>query len=146
MAFKKISVKDANSNIQLINSQPDAGQQVMANSMPVTIASDQVLNANTYDSSYAVHAPVYFQNTVSTNAVSLSTLYGNSIPTWATLVFITPETGVIRYRSDGTLPTSTVGQPIQQLQTWPLQSLSGMTSTQLISTSNSVVVSFEFRG
>lgn len=41
MALPTLNVKDADNNIVNINTTPSAGQTVMANSLPVTIASDQ---------------------------------------------------------------------------------------------------------
>jgi hypothetical protein len=41
MSFKSVQVIDAVGNTQIINSLPNAGQQPMSNSLPVTIASDQ---------------------------------------------------------------------------------------------------------
>jgi hypothetical protein len=46
-----------------------------------------------------------------TTAVALSTCSGG-IPTGAVIVYITPETAAIRWRDDGTAPTTTVGNPV----------------------------------
>jgi hypothetical protein len=100
----------------------------------------------TYDVSGATKAETYFQVTVTNAAQTLSAL-GATIPSWAEFVFVTPETGAIRYRCDGTAPTAGVGQPIAQGQAWPVQGLPSLQAASLISQSGSnVTVSLEFRG
>jgi hypothetical protein len=98
-----------------------------------------------YDQSYATHAPAYYQANVVASASTLSTLIGTAIPSWATMVFITPETGAIRYRADGTAPTSAIGQPVAQGQSWPLQGVATLAAAQFIA-SATTTVSIEFRG
>jgi hypothetical protein len=46
-----------------------------------------------------------------TTAVLVSTCSGG-IPAGATFAYITPETAAIRWRDDGTAPTTTVGNPV----------------------------------
>ena len=101
----------------------------------------------TNDTSYATHAPAYYQSNVTSNTATLSTLIANTVPTWATMVYVTPETGGIRYRADGVAPTSSLGQPVAVNQSWPIQSAAALAAAQFISqNSSNVVVSFEFRG
>jgi len=99
---------------------------------------------NTYDVSYSSQAPVYYQVTVGNTAKSLSGL-SVPVPPWATIAFITPETGSLRYRCDGTAPTSTVGQPIASGQAWSIHGQKALAALQLIAASNTTV-SVEFRG
>ena len=100
------------------------------------------------DSSYCTFVHSYVQITVTTSNTSLASLVttaGGSIPSGSTLAFITPETGVVRYRCDGTAPTSSVGQPIQVNQSWPVQGYQSILNCNLIAAANTTV-SIEFRG
>ena len=101
------------------------------------------------DATYSTYAHTYAQVTVTTAAQSLSALVQAAglpgIPTWATMAFITPETGAIRYRCDGTAPTSSVGQPVQAQQSFPIQGATSLSAAQLIAAA-STTVSIEFRG
>ena len=73
---------------------------------------------NTNDITGAVYAPLYAQITVTTTPQTLAALLaavGVSIPSWATVAYVTPETAstiAIRWRADGTPPTSAAGDPI----------------------------------
>lgn len=63
----------------------------------------------------------YRQVTVTNASQTLAALLGAAIPVKdngakAKIVRILPESGMIRFRDDGTDPTSTVGYPIFQLQ------------------------------
>ena len=107
---------------------------------------DGTIIPETDDVGGATHAAAYFQITVTGTATSLATLIGAAIPSWAAFAFVTPETGAIRYRADGTAPTASVGQPIAQGQSWPMQGLPTLSAASLISQSGSVTVSVEFRG
>jgi hypothetical protein len=101
---------------------------------------------NTSDLTYATLAHGYAQVTVTNSARSLSAL-GVTIPDWATMAFIMPEDGMIRYRCDGVAPTSSLGWLVWQSQPWPIQSASSLAGLSLISTTNSgVTLSIEFRG
>lgn len=83
----------------------------------------------------------YAQITVTGTAALLSALA--TIPSWATAVLITPESGSIRYRCDGTAPTASVGQPISSGTSWPVQGAAVIAAMQLIA-SSSTTVSVEF--
>lgn len=98
-----------------------------------------------FDATYTLYAHAYASATVTGSAQTLAQL-GVTIPAWATMAFVTPETGAIRYRCDGTAPTSAVGQPIAQGQNWPIAGLTSLNSAQLIAQSGSATVSIEFRG
>lgn len=98
------------------------------------------------DVSNATHTPAYYQVSVTATAATLAALIATSVPSWATMAFITPETGALRYRADGTAPTTSVGQPIAQGQAWPVQGGAALAQMQVISQSGSVTVSIEFRG
>jgi hypothetical protein len=116
--------------------------------LPTVTDSGGTIVAETADVSNATKAPIYGQITVTTSAQTLSALLAAAspsviLPPWATLVLLTPETGSIRYRADGTAPTSGVGQPVAQSTSWPVQG--GFSAMQLIAAS-SVTVSVEIRG
>ncbi|WCT78863.1 hypothetical protein [Novosphingobium humi] len=98
-----------------------------------------------YDVSFGLKAPAYYQVTVSAAAKTLAQLIGAAVPDWATMAFITPETGSIRYRCDGNAPTATVGQPVGSGQSWPLTGASALAAAQLIAAADTTV-SIEFRG
>lgn len=80
----------------------------------------------TFDVSNATHTPLYCQITVTTTATSLksllataTTVNGNgcssTLPTWATVVYLTPEsssTVAIRWAADGTTISATLGEPV----------------------------------
>lgn len=83
----------------------------------------------------------YAQVTVTTSAALLSAL--TTIPAGATAVLITPETGSVRYRCDGTDPTASVGQPIASGTSWPVQGAAVIAALKLIA-SASTTVSVEF--
>ncbi|MDE2363139.1 MAG: hypothetical protein KGM42_10725 [Hyphomicrobiales bacterium] len=101
----------------------------------------------TSDQSYATHAPAYFQATATNAAQSLASLIGAGVPSWATMAWITPESGAaIRYRADGTAPTASVGQPVALGQSWPLQGAGALSGAQIISQGANAVVSIELRG
>ena len=110
--------------------------------------------AEGYDISGATKAHVYAQITVTSAATLLSTLLSNAsqttIPAWVQTAFVTPETSgapVLRYRCDGTAPTTSIGQPISGWQSWPIQDYLSLAALQLISTGGgAVTVSIEFRG
>jgi hypothetical protein len=87
----------------------------------------------------------YAQVTVTAAAQTLAQLLGTSIPAGAMAVYVTPETGSIRMRADGVAPTTSVGQPIQQLQSWPVSGAAALDAMQIIA-STATIVSFEFRG
>lgn len=99
----------------------------------------------TYDASFGLDAPAYYQVTVGSAAKTLAQLIGVDLPDWATMAFITPETGAIRYRCDATAPTASVGQPIASGQSWPLTGAEALAAAQLIAGSDTTV-SIEFRG
>jgi hypothetical protein len=88
----------------------------------------------------AVVAMGYCQLSV-TAAALISTCSGG-IPAGAAFAWITPETAALRWRDDGTAPTTTVGYPItvgqQMIYSGPLGSL------QLIAQSGTTSVSIAF--
>ena len=110
----------------------------------VTVSNLPSIQTN-YDVTYSVYAPMYYQAIVTTAAQTLSSLIGVSIPAWATVAFIIPENGTIRYRADGGAPTSTIGMPIYQQQVWTIQGAIALSDAQLIAGSTTTV-SIEFRG
>lgn len=98
---------------------------------------------------YDTHAPAYAQISVTTSAQKLSTILlaaGVTFPSWANEVILYPENGAIRYRCDGTDPTTTVGMPIPSSSWWPAQGSAALAAMSLISQSGTVSVSIEFRG
>ena len=97
-----------------------------------------------YDLSFATQVPTYAQVSVGTGAQTLAQL-AVTIPPWAQMVFVTAETGAIRYRCDGTAPTSSVGQPIAQNTPWPIMGPNAIAAAQFIAGS-AITVSLEFRG
>ena len=99
---------------------------------------------NTNDISYTNIAHIYAQATVTGTASTLSTL-GVTIPSWAIMAYITPETGAVRYRCDGTNPTAAIGQPIANGQTWPVVGQLSLQALKLIAAANTTI-SIEFRG
>ena len=112
--------------------------------------------ANTvFDVSNSTKVLGFCQIVVTTTATSLSSLLSTAgctaIPTAATLAWILPEStgsgAVVRWRSDGITPTSSVGFPIQGWQAWPSQGVPEFTGMQLISaTGSSVTVDVQFKG
>jgi hypothetical protein len=108
-----------------------------------------------YDVSNATKALEYCQIIVTTAATSLSSLLSaagcSPIPATATFAWITPESSgsgaVLRWRSDGTAPTASVGSPIQGWQAWPAQGLNELSAMSLISaTGAAVTVDIQFKG
>lgn len=97
------------------------------------------------DITYSTNAHAYYQAMVTTSPQTLGELINGAIPAWATMAFITPETGSVRYRCDTTVPAATTGQPIAQGQAWPVQGAASLAALQLIAAEN-VTVSIEFRG
>jgi len=97
------------------------------------------------DLSFTDIVPQYYQVSVTTSAQNLATLISGTIPKGATAVYITPEGGSIRYRADGTPPTTSVGQPIAQGQSWPITGPAALAAIQLIAPI-ATIVSLEFRG
>jgi hypothetical protein len=91
----------------------------------------------------------YAQVTVTTTAQTLAELLtaadelGGAIPEGADVVWIQPETTAIRFRADGTAPTSSVGWPIAPEQGWPVGGK--LEAIELIAAS-SVTVNLEFQG
>jgi hypothetical protein len=103
------------------------------------------LATTTQDQSYSVKAHAYAQVSVTTAAQALTAL-GVTIPAWATMAFIVPESGALRYRCDGTAPTTSNGMPIAQGQAWPIQGATSLAALQLVAQAGTVSVSIEFRG
>ena len=71
------------------------------------------------DISNANYPPLYCQITVTPTATSLASLLSAAscapIPAWATVAYVTPETAAtvaVRWRADGTAPTSAAGDPL----------------------------------
>lgn len=142
-----ITVKDGNGNPQSVNVLPSTGQNTMSGSLPVALASDQPI-IQVYDNSYSTHAPAYYQVTAANTSASLGSLVG-SIPSWATAVILLPENCSIRYRADGTAPTTSIGMPISSGAPFAIQGNTALSSIQLILSSNAAIgntVSVEFRG
>jgi hypothetical protein len=99
-----------------------------------------------YDESYAQHPSAYYQVVATASAQTLAALIGTAIPAWATMAFVTPEGGMVRYRCDGTAPTAAVGQPVQQWQSWPITGAAALAACDIILASGTGTVSIEFRG
>lgn len=91
--------------------------------------------------SYETYPHAYAQATSTTSAKTLAQL-GVTIPTWATLVFVVPSAQV-RYRADGTDPTSSIGMPIAAGQAWPIQGKDTLAALKII---GSATLDLEFRG
>ena len=80
----------------------------------------------------------YVQQSVSA-AAGLS-----SIPSDANKAIIQPETGDIRYRDDGTAPTSSVGMYLFADNTLTIESLAMLNAIQLIAVSGTVTVNISY--
>lgn len=102
--------------------------------------------AQNYDISYSIQPGEYHQFTIGNVSKTIQELLGGSIPDWATLALFIPETVPIRYRTDGTPPTATVGFPIARNQPWPVQGKSALGALQFISQGGNAILSFELRG
>ena len=103
------------------------------------------------DISNSLYAHAYAQITVGTSSATLAALLQAAgappIPSWALMAYLTPETAAIRYRCDGTAPTAAIGQPVQELQSMPVQGSGSLANLQMIAQGASgVTVSIEFRG
>lgn len=96
------------------------------------------------------YAPLGFcQITSLASAVSLVTAScaTGSVPTGATIAEICVEAAGIRYRDDGTAPTTTVGIPVEPTSTSPIcfaYAVNPLSNMQLIAISGSPVVNALF--
>jgi len=101
-------------------------------------------NLKVSDQSYATRTPTQGFGSATTTASTLATL-GVSVPTWATMAFVIPLSGVLYYRTDGTAPTTAAGIPIAQGQAWPIPTNAALSALQLIAAS-ATSFAIEFRG
>lgn len=85
-------------------------------------------------------AGVYVTSAATTS--SGASLTAGSIPTGATMAYISVETAAVRYRDDGAAPTATVGQPIAVAGN--LFYAGTLTAMQLIAQTGSPVVDVSF--
>lgn len=111
--------------------------------------------ANVYN---ATRAPAYQQVTATSTASSLATLLTaantangtlaplTAVPSWATAVNITVESGAIRYRADGVPPTTAVGQPVNTTASITINDPLALAAIMIIAQSGSPLLSLEFRG
>lgn len=76
-----------------------------------------------------------------TAAVLISTCSGG-IPGGATMAYITPETAAIRWRDDGTAPTTTVGYPVSAGN--QLAYMGNLATLQVIAQSGTSTVNIAF--
>lgn len=107
-------------------------------------AGDQTFVKTIYDLSFTTQTPIQAFASATTTASTLATL-GITVPSWATLAFLIPQSGAIYYRTDGTAPTTAAGMPIAQGQAWPIPTNAGLLALQLIAASTTTFA-IEFRG
>ena len=86
-------------------------------------------------------SPMGYCQLAVTTAVLISTCSGG-IPAGATRAWLVPETAAIRWRDDGTAPTTTVGMPLAVGQQLIYQGL--LTTLQVIAQAGTSSVSIAF--
>ncbi len=89
----------------------------------------------------ATFVPLGYCQLSVTTAVLVSTCSGG-IPAGATFASITPETGSLRFRDDGTAPSATVGYPLTTGQQLMYSGL--LPSLQIVSQSGTAIVNLWF--